>query len=54
MSASRLYTADVLSLATTLAEPGVGVHTGGGFRLTGGFQTPRLAQGDALHADGFE
>ncbi len=43
-----------LSLATTLAEPGAGVHTGGGFRLGGGFQTPRIAIGDALLADGFE
>lgn len=43
-----------LSLATTLAEPGSGVHAGGSFHLTGGFQTPRIALGDALLADGFE
>jgi hypothetical protein len=40
-------------IEATSAEPGAGTQSGGGFRLTGGFQTPRPPP-DALFADGFE
>jgi hypothetical protein len=43
-----------LVLSSTLAEAGAGVASGGSFRLTGGFQTPRQALPDTLLADGFE
>ncbi|MBK8068993.1 MAG: hypothetical protein IPK27_15635 [Rhodanobacteraceae bacterium] len=42
------------AISATLGEPGVGTLTGGGLRLTGGFQTPRPPVADTLHADGFE
>lgn len=47
--------AAVLRVSSTLAEPGAGVLAGGNFRLTAGFQTPRLAPApDLLLVDGFE
>lgn len=43
-----------IALNQSLAEPGAGTQSGGGYRLTGGLQTPRLAGPDNLFADGFE
>lgn len=45
---------DAWGLSQSLAEPGAGAQSGGGYRLTGGQQTPRLAGPDGLFTDGFE
>lgn len=46
-------TAGPLSLSASLGEPAAGRQSGGNFRLTGGFQTPRVP-GDGVYANGFE
>lgn len=42
-----------LRLSATLGEPAAGQQSGGNFRLTGGFQTPRVP-GDGVFGNGFE
>lgn len=54
VAAGGRSTAAAWILGQSLSEPGAGTQSGGGYRLTGGLQTPRLAGPDGVFANGFE
>ena len=54
VTAGGRSTAADWALGHSLAEPGAGTQSGGGYRLTAGLQTPRLRAPEGVFANGFE